>query len=129
MIVDTSAIMAILQEEPERPAYVAVLAEADQAFLSAGNWIELGAVLKRPGDEGPRRALDSLIEQLHITIAPVTVVQARIGHAAYLRYGKGNHPAKLNLGDCFAYALAKETGLPLLFKGADFTQTDIAPAI
>jgi len=128
MIVDTSAIMAILLEEPERPAFVQLLANADQVLLSAGSWIELAAVLRRPTNESARESLSVLMTELRVELVPVSTVQARIGHQAYLTYGKGNHEANLNFGDCFAYALAKETGLPLLFKGNDFIYTDIIAA-
>lgn len=82
--------------------------------------------MSKPEDARLRRALDELRDRLKIMIAPVSEAQARIGHEAYLTFGRGNSPARLNFGDCFAYALAKDTGLPLLFKGDDFTHTDIA---
>ncbi len=129
MIVDTSALVAILQEEPERPSFLAVIAAAKRKLISAGNWVELGAVLSRTADDEMRRRLYALIDLTRIEIAPVTAAQAQLGHDAYLKFGKGRHAARLNFGDCFAYALVKETGLPLLFKGDDFVHTDIVSAV
>ncbi len=129
MIVDTSAIMAILRKEPEARPFTQLISATEKALLSAGSWIELAAVTSKEGDEAVVAALSVLLADLRIEIAPVTVVQARLGHDAYRSFGKGRHEARLNFGDCFSYALAKETGLPLLFKGNDFTQTDITPAI
>jgi ribonuclease VapC len=128
MIVDTSAIMAILVNEPERPVFIEKLARAFTCWISAGSWIELSAVQVR-GNRDYQRALDELIAEFRVMIAPVTVDQARIGHAAYREFGLGSrHSARLNFGDCFAYALSKATGEPLLYKGDDFAQTDIVAA-
>jgi ribonuclease VapC len=129
MIVDSSAIMAILREEPEAENFSRLISKADAKQLSAGTWIELAAVASKDGDEAVAAALPILMHDLKIALAPVTIVQARLGHDAYRMYGKGRHRARLNFGDCFAYALAKETGLPLLFKGDDFVHTDITPAV
>ncbi|MEI9852093.1 MAG: type II toxin-antitoxin system VapC family toxin [Sphingomonas sp.] len=124
MIVDSSAIVAILTEEPEALAFASAITNAD-ARISAGNWIELAAVTSR------RRLctaeeLDQLRTRFGLTIESVTAEQAGIGQAAYRSFGIGSgHPARLNFGDCFAYALAKATGEPLLFKGDDFVHTDI----
>lgn len=130
MIVDTSVLAAALFDEPEKPRFFEALALAQANLISAGNWIELTIVLARRG----RRDLLPLAERLRanfaIGIAPVSEAQAELGRDAYLLFGKGSgHPAKLNFGDCFAYALAKATGEPLLFKGDDFAQTDIPPAL
>lgn len=103
--------------------------QAERALLSAGSWIELSAVLRRPEDDAVRIGLPELIKRLHIEIAPVTVEQAETGHRAYLRFGKGRHRACLNFGDCFAYALAMTMTMSLLFKGDDFSQTDVVPAL
>lgn len=128
MIVDTSAIMAILLDEPEKPDFVEKLARAFACQVSAGTWIELSAVQVR-GNRDYQRALAGLVAEFRIAIAPVTVEQAKIGHAAYREYGQGSgHRARLNFGDCFAYALARATGEPLLFKGDDFAQTDVLAA-
>jgi ribonuclease VapC len=130
MIVDSSAIMALLLHEPERPAMTECLARSIRNQISAGSWIELGAVLTRRRNAVLFDALDQVIESLLIIVAPVSVEQALIGHAAYREYGIGTgHPASLNFGDCFAYALAKATGEPLLFKGDDFSKTDVTPAL
>jgi ribonuclease VapC len=128
MIVDTSALMAILLDEPEKPDLVAKLAHSGAARMSAGFWVEIAAVQVR-GNTNFQEALDALLLQFRIVLAPVSTEQARIGHAAYREYGIGSqHPARLNFGDCFAYALAKETGEPLLFKGDNFVHTDIRAA-
>ena len=128
MIVDSSAVMAMLLQEPERDEFVRILATASLCLMSAGNWVELGAVLgRRP--EALATEAENLVAALNIGIVPVTREQAEIGHQAYREFGKGRGRARLNFGDCFAYALAKETGLPLLFKGNDFIHTDIVPAV
>ena len=129
MIVDTSAIVAIVLAEPEQRRFQTAMADAPMRRMSAGNWIELSAVVVR------RKImsavwLDRAIDEFELTIEPVTAAQADIAHQAYCRYGIGSgHPAKLNFGDCFAYALAKAISEPLLFKGNDFRQTDIVSAL
>ncbi|MBA2918664.1 PIN domain-containing protein [Sphingomonas sp. MAH-20] len=128
MIVDTSALMAIIQQEPEQPAFIAAILSSSECSISAGSWVELGAVLGRRKPELAEEA-ESLLDKLGLSIAEVTTEQARIGHRAYLEFGRGRHEARLNFGDCFSYALAKATGRPLLFKGNDFVLTDIAPAL
>jgi len=118
MIVDTSAIIAILLDEPEKPHFIAKILGEEKCTMSAGSWIELSAVLTRRNDDRTA-ALYRLIDRLAIEIAPVTVDQSRIGHDAYRQYGRGSgHPANLNFGDCFAYALSRATGEPLLFRSA-----------
>jgi len=130
VIVDSSAIVAIIREEEEAERFVTCIAGAELPRLSAGNWIELAAVLTRTADAEKWEATEQLIATTGITIEPVTVEQAVIAREAYRRYGRGTgHPAALNFGDCFAYALASATGEPLLFKGNDFTATDITPAL
>lgn len=130
MIVDTSAIVAILRGESDSSAMAAALVGGDKVVLSAGSWIELAAVITRSGQHHLWTDAEDLIETAPISIAPVTIEQAEIAREAYRLYGMGTgHPAKLNFGDCFAYALAKATGEPLLFKGADFAQTDVARAL
>ena len=130
MIIDTSAIMAFLLNEPEKGPVTHAMVRAAELAMSAGSWLELGAVLTRCGDAEMARDAERLFAELRIQIVPITVEQAALGREAYRRYGRGtNHPAGLNFGDCFAYALAKETGRPLLFKGDDFPHTDIMSAV
>lgn len=129
MIVDTSAIMAIVLDEPERDGFLTALARAGSRTISAGNWVELGAVIVRKKLPALEATLLVLRTEFAIEVAPVTLAQADLGRVAYSSFGQGTgHPAKLNFGDCFAYALAKDTGEPLLFKGNDFIHTDIEPA-
>ncbi|MBO9714925.1 type II toxin-antitoxin system VapC family toxin [Sphingomonas sp.] len=128
MIVDTSAIMAILLDEPERPSFVAMLAQTTLPRISAGSWIELAAVQGR-GNRDFRHALERLVTEFGLRVEPVSTEQARIGAEAYRTYGQGSgHRARLNFGDCFAYALARESAEPLLFKGDDFGHTDVRAA-
>ncbi len=95
--------------------------------MSAANYLEAGIVADRQRDERFGARLDPLLEELGIDVAAVTADHAKIAREAYRRYGKGRHPARLNLGDCFAYALSKATGEPLLYKGNDFVGTDVEP--
>ena len=128
MIVDTSAIVAILRGEAEARSFLQTLLDHPGAQISAGSWIELGPALAALGQPDLDSQLVLIVRKLAMIIAPVTAEQAEIGRKAYRQYGKGQHPARLNFGDCFSYALAKATGEPLLFKGNDFAQTDITPA-
>lgn len=128
MIVDSSAIIAILLDESEKPLFVERIVQGSPCSLSAASWVELAAVLTRRSDDR-MASLYRLVDELEIGIADVDIVQARIGHDAYRRYGRGSgHAANLNFGDCFAYALSRATGEPLLFKGDDFIHTDVAAA-
>jgi ribonuclease VapC len=126
MIVDTSAILAILFQEDDAPQYAQAIETADTCRMSAANFLEAAMVVDHRGDPVAGRQLDTFIERAQIDIEPVTFEQARMARQAYFDYGKGRHPAALNFGDVFAYALSKITGEPLLFKGQDFSQTDIA---
>lgn len=129
MIVDSSAVMAIVLDEPEKAGFIALISHAETVSMSAGTWLELGVVAARRRDPARAGLIEQLIEDGDITIEPVTADQARIGRQAYRDYGQASDSeAKLNYGDCFAYALAKSTGRPLLFKGDDFIHTDIVPA-
>lgn len=120
--------MAILLDEPGYQVFIASIAHADDRRISAGSVIELTAVTSHRRIAPSAR--DRVVASLGLTIEPVTAEQARIGQEAYRHYGLGSgHRARLNLGDCFAYALAKATGEPLLFKGNDFIHTDIVPAL
>lgn len=130
MIVDTSAIMAVALDEPEADAILRKMAEADALLLSVGSWIELEAVLTRRGGVLTRTAAQRVFDSMQIILVVVTIDQAVAARAAYRKYGRGTqHKAALNFGDCFAYALARETGEPLLFKGNDFPYTDVVPAL
>jgi ribonuclease VapC len=126
VIVDTSVITAIAFDEPESIELAATIGEADRALMSAGTLLEVSIVVTRRGQFG----LDEFLEEAGIETVPFDAEQARVARDCYASYGKGSgSPARLNLGDCFSYALAKTTGLPLLFKGDDFTHTDVVPAI
>lgn len=129
MVLDTSAILAVLFGEAEADAFMRHLRHARRPILSAANWLELAIVID--GRKGSQwlPALDAFLEGLDVVTVPVSLSQARIARDAYRRFGKGNHPAELNFGDCFAYALAKERDLPLLFKGDDFHLTDLRSAV
>ncbi len=126
MIIDTSAIIAILGDEPERREFNEVIESTADCSLSVASFVEASIVLEaRHGYDGVRD-LDLLISTAGIELVQVDASQARIARDAFRRYGKGRHPAGLNFGDCFSYALAKVTRQPLLFKGDDFSLTDIA---
>jgi len=129
MVIDTPALLAILLQEPEAERFTRAIAGAATRLLSAANLQEVAIVIQaRYGDEGSRD-LDLLVLKLRLEIAPVTEQQVGIARRAYRQYGKGQgHPAALNYGDCFAYALARDAGAPLLFKGDDFSHTDVATA-
>lgn len=125
MIVDTSAVLSILYQEPDAQLFADVIASADIRLISAANLLEAGIVIDSQLGAAAGRQLDVFAERSQLQIEPVTAEQVRIARQAYLDYGKGNHPAGLNFGDCFAYALAKEKGQSLLFKGNDFARTDV----
>jgi ribonuclease VapC len=127
MVIDTSALLAILQDEPERRRYNEAIEAADSRVMSVATLVEVSIVVEvRFGAEG-LRALDRFIERARIDLAPVDLEQARVARDAFSRFGKGRHAAALNFGDCFSYALARVLGEPLLFKGDDFARTDIRP--
>lgn len=128
MIVDSSALLAILLREPDGILFEVAIASSWNCQMSAPSFLESSmALLSRHGVDAVRD-LELLIARFGIQIAPFTETQARIARDAFRCYGKGRHPACLNFGDCMAYALAKETGEELLFKGADFGLTDVAVA-
>ncbi|MGH3909176.1 MAG: type II toxin-antitoxin system VapC family toxin [Pseudonocardiaceae bacterium] len=129
MIVDTSALIAILRDEPEAETFALALAAEQAARISAANYLETAIVIDASRDPIASRHVDELFTRAKLVIEPVTAEQAAIARAAYRDFGKGSgHPAQLNFGDCFAYALAKSADEPLLFKGEDFNRTDIAAA-
>jgi ribonuclease VapC len=127
MVVDSSALVAILFGEAEADRFVDAIAEAEPRLISAANLLEAAIVVDNQLGAAAGRQLDRFVERARIEIEPVTEEQVRIARQAYVDYGRGNHPAGLNFGDCFAYALAKAAGEPLLFKGEDFARTDIRP--
>ena len=129
MIVDTSALIAILYAEEDAKQYADALAASEHRLISAANYLESGIVTDRQMGAAAGRQLDALLTRARVIIEPVTREHAVIARQAYLDFGKGIHPAGLNFGDCFSYALAKSTGMPLLFKGGDFALTDIISAL
>ncbi len=125
MVIETSAIMAILNNEPERRAFNEAIEAAESRLMSVVSLVEASMVMEaRHGYDGVRD-LDLFLAKAQIDLVPVDVEQAHIARRAFRAYGKGRHAAALNFGDLFSYALAKTTGQPLLFKGNDFSQTDI----
>lgn len=128
MIVDTSAIVAILFNEAEAAIYAQAIARADSCRVSAATFVETAIVVESQTKDSGSRQLDAFLRRAGITIEPVTEEHAHLARQAFTDYGKGRHPAGLNYGDCFSYALAKATGEPLLFKGKDFAKTDLVAA-
>lgn len=125
MVIDTSALIAILQNEPTADALVAAIESAPARLISAASVVEASLVLiARYGDSGDA-LLDRLLRTLDVEIVPITEAHATLARDAALRFGRGRHPAALNFGDCFSYALAMERGDTLLFVGQDFTRTDV----
>jgi ribonuclease VapC len=128
IVVDTSALIAILDKEPDAALYAEAIAEADPPLISAATLLELNIVMINRHGVKAERMVDRLIQEARFQVESFTVQHAELAREAYARYGKGQQTAALNYGDCFSYALAKATGLPLLFKGRDFSKTDIIPA-
>ena len=127
MIVDSSAIMAVVFKEPEGPAFSGIIT-ASEASMSVVGLVESSVVaLGRKGEAG-LQVLNELIAEFEITLVEVTPEQGQLAIEAFRRYGRGRHPARLNMGDCFAYALARSRGEALLFKGDDFSRTDVKVA-
>ena len=129
MILDTSALVAILLGEPERDQFIAALAEAEDPLISAGTLLEASIVLQSKLGEAGLADLDELLASAGVRCVAVDLAQAHAARDAYARFGKGRAAAGLNYGDCFAYALAKVAQAPLLFKGNDFRRTDAIAAI
>ena len=130
MIVDSSALIAIVLREPDSERYAEALAEAAEPRMSAATYLEAGIVADGPRDPVAMRVYDTVITFNRISIEPSTAEQARVARQAYRDFGRGSgHPAKLNFGDCMSYALAKVRDEPLLFKGDDFGHTDITSAL
>ena len=129
MIVDTSAITAILQNEPDAADYAGAIAASPARSISAASFVEAAAVIDSARNPIASRRFDDFLRAASIAVEPVTEAHAKIAREAYRDFGRGSgHPAKLNLGDCFAYALAKSSNRQLLFKGNDFVHTDVANA-
>ena len=130
MIIDTSALIAILRAEDDASEMAYAIERARDRRISAANYLEAAVVIDGSRDPVASRRFDELVDAAELRIESVTGKQAQIAREAYRDFGKGSgHKARLNFGDCFAYALAKTTGEPLLYKGDDFTHTDISPAL
>jgi ribonuclease VapC len=130
IVIDTSAVIAIIRAEAEAGRFIDAIAAADTAYMSAVSFQESAMVLAgRSGDAGGWDVLDDLVRDMDLQVAPHDHDLSIVAREAFLRFGKGRHPAALNCGDCASYALAKRLGLPLLFKGRDFSRTDIAAAV
>ncbi len=128
MIVDTSAVLVILFRESEADEFGAAMAEATTCRMSVANFLEATMVFESRSGTAAGHELDTLLQDARIELEPVTTDQAHAARRAWQRFGKGNHPAALNFGDCFAYALAETTREPLLFKGDDFALTHVQAA-
>lgn len=129
MVIDTSAVMAILADESDATQFARAIQADNVRLMSAATYVEASIVIEaRYGQPGITK-LDELLDIAQISIEPVTQEQALAAREAYRRFGKGRHPAGLNFGDCFAYALSLQSGEPLLFKGTDFAQTDVAQVL
>jgi ribonuclease VapC len=129
VIIDPSAIIAILNDEPERRAFNEAIEKSDVCLLSAAGYVEASMVMEYSRGYEGLRDFDLWMATAGIELAAVDADQAHIARQGFRQYGKGRHPAALNFGDCFSYALAKATGFPLLFKGEDFGKTDIQAAL
>ena len=128
MIIDTSAVLAILFQESDRAEFALKIKHGNPRLMSAATLLEAAMVVEGRGGAAAGADLESFLRSAEIELVPVTLEQTETARVAWRRFGKGNHPARLNFGDCFSYALSKTTGEPLLFKGDDFAQTDIQPA-
>jgi ribonuclease VapC len=128
MIVDTSALLALILNEPDSPRFISAIESAATRRMSAASYLEAAIYVDRNGDEIGRAMLDTLLAKFSIRIEPVTVEQALLARQGFVLFGKGRHKAGLNFGDCFSYALARAYREPLLFKGGDFGLTDLEAA-
>jgi ribonuclease VapC len=128
VVLDTSALLAMLLAEPERDAFIALLSSADDPLVSAATLVEASIVMHAKTGAAGVRDLDELLIAAGVRCVAVDDEQARLARDAFARYGKGRSPAGLNFGDCFSYALAHAADRQLLFKGEDFAKTDVAPA-
>lgn len=128
MIIDTSAIIAILFGEDDADSYAKAISRADSCRMSAATFFETAMVVEAQTNNAGGRQFDAFMRRAVISIEPVTEEHAHLARQAFIDFGKGRHPAGLNFGDCFSYALSKATGEPLLFKGRDFAKTDLSRA-
>ncbi len=128
MIIDSSAVLAVLFGEADAETYEKAIATASPCRMSVANVLEASIVVESRGGAAAGHELDVFLERAGIALIPVTIEHLEAARRAWRRFGKGNHPAALNFGDCFAYALAKVNNEPLLFKGDDFTRTDVEAA-
>lgn len=131
MILDTSPLVAILAQEPDSERYIAAISHTGRGGcrISSGNFLELSLVLEGQFGAEVLAQGDALLRRIGVAVEPLTAEHALVARQAFHDFGKGRHPAGLNFGDCFAYALAKVTGEPLLYKGEDFKKTDIISAL
>ncbi len=129
MIVDSSAVLAILLGAPEAAALLETLVQAEHPRMSVANWLEVAMLIEEKGGRLASLRFDEFFRTAGIELAPVDAAQAEAARTAWRHFGRHKHSARLNFGDCFAYALAKQTGEKLLFSGEDFTRTDIEPAL
>ena len=129
MIVDSSAILAILFAESDAAVFAEAMSAADSCKISAATFVEVAVVVEAQTEGRGNLQLDAFLRRAGLVIEPVTEEQAHLARQAYSDFGKGRHPARLNFGDCFSYALAKASGEALLFKGGDFSRTDIESAL
>jgi ribonuclease VapC len=125
MVIDTSALLAVLQNEPERRAFNEAIEAADARRISVCTFLEASIVIEARTGAAGGRELDHYLEKANVELVPFDLEQAKIARRAYVRFGKGRHPAGLNFGDCFSYALASKLGEALLYKGEDFSKTDV----
>jgi ribonuclease VapC len=128
LIIDTSAIIAVLFNEDDAKDYAEIITQSDTRRMSAATFVETAIVVETQTKTSGSRQLDAFVRLAGIEIEPVTEEHAHLARQAFIDFGKGRHPAGLNYGDCFSYALAKATGEPLLFKGKDFSKTDLVAA-
>jgi ribonuclease VapC len=129
IVIDSSALIAIVFGEPEAEAFSLLIAASETAYISTVSVLEAAIVADHAKSTKAGAEFDTLFESIGATAEPPTMEHVHIAREAYRRFGRGNHPARLNFGDCFAYALAMQRGAPLLYKGNDFSQTDVKPAL
>jgi ribonuclease VapC len=129
MVLDTSAVLSVLLDEPDAPRILEAIVDAPELHMSAANWLELAIIVEEKGGRLASLRLDEFFRAAGIEIAAISVEQAAAARTAWRYFGRHKHSARLDFGDCFAYALAKSTGQKLLFTGEDFARTDIEPAL